>query len=262
MRAMRRPLLPASSILLVLLISSAGSSCGWGARPIAGGTHTVAPTASLPSASPPSPTAPPGTPTILPTIDLPNDAPRAYPNDVGVDQVPIADLLPPGAHATGVSRLSASQGSVPEIAAAWTRGSNPFAAEHGLVVWQPFDAGKPWRVVYAFTDGPSSGVLGVRFETGDLTGDGVSDALTFEDTGGSGGCGVWRVVESGTGSASEIFRRGTCDAQVEMGAGALLIREAQYEPGDAHCCPSRFRTTTLRWNGGRWVVVHRTLTRA
>ncbi len=257
MRPMRRPL-PAISLWLVLLVSLITSACTRTSAPIA----STSPTASPPSPTPPPSTTPPATPTIAPPIDLPNDAPRRYGKDLAVDQVPIAGLLPPGAQATSVSRLSPPQGPVPQIVAAWTRGSNPFAAEHGLVVWQRFDAGRPWRVVYAFTDGPASGVLGVRFETGDLTGDGVADVLAFEDTGGSGGCGVWRAVETGPGVATGIFRRATCDAQVRIEAGALTIREAMFAPGDAHCCPSSFRTTTLRWDGTAWTVVARRVTKA
>ncbi len=41
----------------------------------------------------------------------------------------------------------------------------------------------------------------------------------------------------------------------------LEITEAVYAPGDAHCCPSAFRTTVLTYAGdGRWTVASKTVT--
>jgi hypothetical protein len=47
-----------------------------------------------------------------------------------------------------------------------------------------------------------------------------------------------------------------------LASGTLRIRAAEYEPGDSHCCPSRFRTTTIRWDGSGWTVVDRVVTPA
>ncbi len=176
------------------------------------------------------------------------------------DQVPLADLAPPNAQITDDWLAPPTSDAIPQIAFTWTRGADPFASERGLEVWQRFPDKPAWRVVYAFTDAADSGVLGVRFETGDLTGDGVQDLLTFEDMGGSGACGIWRVVESGVGSATEIYDKHTCDTQVELGAYGLQITEAVFEPGDAHCCPSKTRNTTLAWDGTAWQVTSRSVT--
>jgi hypothetical protein len=62
--------------------------------------------------------------------------------------------------------------------------------------------------------------------------------------------------------AEQIWNRTTCDTQVRPADGDLVVREAVFETGDAHCCPSAFRTTTLRWNGETWDVVSRETTPA
>jgi hypothetical protein len=253
MPAMRR--LTTLSILLIL-----GTSCGVESAPVPSPTRTVAPTTT-----PPSPTLT-GTATSTPTpslvIDVPVDAPTTYGSSQTLDELPVADLVPAGAEVTMVRRLSPTSDRVSQIALAWTRGLDPFSSEHGFQLWQLFREAPAWRVVYAFTDPPSEGVLGVRFDVGDLTGDAIPDALTFEGKPGSGGCGVWRVVRSGAGFATPIFHRSTCDTQIELASGTLRIRAAVYEPDDSHCCPSRFRTTTIRWDGSGWTVVDRVVTLA
>jgi hypothetical protein len=95
-------------------------------------------------------------------------------------------------------------------------------------------------------------VLGVRLSSADLTGDGVDDLLTEEQRGGSGACATWRVIASAAGSAAEIFLRDGCDTEISAINGTLEIREAVYEPGDPHCCPSAYRTTVLAWDGQAW----------
>jgi hypothetical protein len=254
MPAMRR--LTALTLLVLL-----ASSCGGESAPVPSPSRTIEPTATPPGPSPTGTVATP-TPPTSPTIDVPVDAPTTYGRRFTSDKMPVADLVPLGAEVTTAWRLPPTADQVPQIALAWTRGVDPFSAEHGFEVWQQFPDKPPWRVVYAFTDPPSEGVLGVRFDVGDVTGDAIPDVLTFEDKGGSGGCGVWRVVQSGAGFATAILRRSTCDAQIEIASGTLRIRAAEYEPGDSHCCPSRFRTTTIRWDGAGWTVVDRVVTSA
>jgi len=254
MPAMRRL---ATLTILVLLVSS----CGGESAPVPSPSRTIEPTATPPGPSPTGTVATP-TPPTSPTIDVPVDAPTTYGRRLTSDKMPVADLVPLGAEVTTAWRLPPTADQVPQIALAWTRGVDPFSAEHGFELWQQFPDKPPWRVVYAFTDPASEGVLGVRFDVGDVTGDAIPDVLTFEDKGGSGGCGVWRVVQSGAGFATAILRRSTCDAQIEIASGTLRIRAAEYEPGDSHCCPSRFRTTTIGWDGTGWTVVDRVVTSA
>ena len=59
-----------------------------------------------------------------------------------------------------------------------------------------------------------------------------------------------------TGGGGFLGRRITHKLQ-ELGATPIVIRSAEYDPGDSHCCPSRFRTATIRWDGSGWTVVDR-----
>jgi hypothetical protein len=95
-------------------------------------------------------------------------------------------------------------------------------------------------------------VFGIRVDTGDVTRDRIPDLVSFEDVGGSGACGTYRVITSELGDATEIFRRDTCDTEIAISRGDLRVREAVYGPDDPHCCPGAFRTTVVRWNGTSW----------
>jgi len=151
-------------------------------------------------------------------------------------------------------------GVLDQIVVTWSSGTDPFRQEHGLAVWQRFPDRPSWSVVHAFLDDVGRGVFGIRVQIGDLSGDGHEDVLSFEDRGGSGGCGVWRLAASGAVGVTELYRRHTCDTDMAVRDGALVVTESVYEPGDAHCCPSATRTTTLRWDGAAWQIVARELT--
>jgi hypothetical protein len=256
MPAMRR--VPITPPLALVALAIVGSACG--GQTVTSSSPTVTSASSSGSIGP-SPTSPSPVPTSTPMIDLPKDAPSAFGLRVVADRVPLASLVPADAQVSAAWTSSPSD-QVPQIALVWTRGSDPFSAQHGFEIWQRFADTPPWRIVYAFTDAPSTGVLGIRLDAGDVTGDGHPDVLTFEDQGGSGACGVWRVVQSTIGGATQIFRRKTCDTEVRLATGSLRIRAAVYQPGDAHCCPSKFRTTILDWSGQDWTVVERVVTQA
>ncbi len=94
---------------------------------------------------------------------------------------------------------------------------------------------------------------------GDATGDGSPDALTFEDTGGSGVCGTWRVIDLAANAA--VFTRKTCDTTIDLSSDppGLVVREAVFAPGDAHCCPSSTKTSVLTFDEATgWTVVSST----
>ncbi|HEX9122353.1 MAG TPA: hypothetical protein VF984_03190 [Actinomycetota bacterium] len=246
-----RRLLPFALVALVALVAPA---CGGQTVDVAGASgSSTAPVSSSPSPSlVPSPKP---SPTASPQIELPSDAPTTFDHAADAEQVPARDLVPSQAQVVSAWRLDPPAVPLSQIGLVWTRGADPFSAEHGFVLWQRFPQDPPWRVVFGFSDDVAAGVLGVRVETGDLTGDGVPDALTFEDLGGSGACGIWRVVAPAIGSASQLYRTKTCDTDIRISSGDLVIRESVYEPGDAHCCPSRYRTTTLEWDRNTWQVV-------
>ena len=249
---MRRPLAPAAFAAFVSLASLA--SCTDGDAP---GTTTGGPTATgaiTGTATPSSSQVP------EPDLQLPDDAPTSVGDPTDVALIEAGDhsvLIPPGAEGTIAVRQTRPTDPIDQLAVAWRRGSDdPFAPEVGLVVWQRFgEADTEWRAVYAFTDRPREGVLGLRVVPADLTADGIDDLLTEEQRGGSGACATWRVIASEAGSATEILRREGCDMEVSAVEGALEIREAVYEPGDPHCCPTAYRTTVLGWDGQAWAEV-------
>jgi hypothetical protein len=238
---------------VVLVFAAALVACDEGGTAM-GPTPRPSPTVT----SGPSETATPE-PTVT-TSPEPYLSPRpippawAAPIDEGVEPEMLEDdaLVPPDAHLTDRLTLPAASGIPDGVAVAYVLGPDPFAAEHGFALWQRFDEAPAWSVVFAFVDPPRKGILGIRLEAGDLTADGHPEILAFEDQGGTGACGTWRVIAPAPGMAREVFRRTTCDTQIRIAGDVLDVREAVFEPGDPHCCPSAFRRTTLRWNGLRF----------
>ncbi len=257
--AWMRRLLPPSLLALTLAVSCGGETIPPPTSAPTSVARTASPSPSLPPSPSPSPSA---SPTPEPALRLPSDAPTTYPDADAPEAVPVERLVPPGAQVTSTWVMSPPGDPVGQVGIAWARGDDPFAQEHGFVLWQSFAGGPPWRAIYGYFDSAARGVLGVRLTVDDLTGDGNPDALTFEDTGGSGACGTWRVIATSEGSATQIWKRTTCDTDVHPVGGDLVIRTSVYEPDDAHCCPSAYRTTTLRWNGASWDVVAREVTPA
>ena len=242
-------------LVLALLVACGDTAVAAPSPTTATSGETAAPTPE-PSTPSRSPSVSPGPePTPEPELQLPADAPTLVDDPADVARVTTGDLaplVPPRAEISFTALQTRPQDPIDQIALAWRRGADAFASTHGLVVWQRFE-GPEWRALYAFTDRPRAGVLGITMEPGDLTGDGIADLLTSEHTGGTGACGRWRVVATEPGGATEIFRRDACDTEIAIASGDLRIREAVYEQGDPHCCPSAFRVTTLRWNGQEWV---------
>jgi hypothetical protein len=103
--------------------------------------------------------------------------------------------------------------------------------------------------------GRRSGVLAISAETTDLTGDGSADALIREETGGSGACATYRVVDLARGTP--LWKRAVCDAEIQPNPDPIGLFEVAriYGPEDAHCCPSSIRERVLTWNGARFQVV-------
>jgi len=204
------------------------------------------------SAVPTEPSTPSESPTPEPFLQLPADAPTSYDGAVSSGG-PFEPLVPPGAEVLDAWFQQPSDEAQAFAWVIWGRGDDPFARELGLALWERFDDHPMWRVTHAFTDEPSKGVLGISLDAADVTDDGFEDGLTFEQTGGSGACGRWRVVAPFHGGAIEALDRQTCDAEISIVGNHLELREAVYEADDAHCCPSAFRTTTLEWDGQAFV---------
>ena len=205
------------------------------------------------SATPSTATASPSespTPTADPDVRLPEGVPPVVDDAADLALIASGDLgplVPPGA---SYENRSTIEDALEQVVLTWADGIPP-DRRNGLIVWQRSEDGT-WRAVYAFTDPRRRGVFGIRVDTGDLTGDAIPDILSFEEVGGSGACGTYRVIASALGDASEVFRREACDTQIAISSGDLRIREAVFRADDPHCCPSAFRESVLRWNGTSW----------
>lgn len=195
-----------------------------------------------------------------PSPELPPGVPATYPKDLPSGDVPLRALIPRGTEVDGSWYATTSAGEA--ILVAFARpGDDPFRAERGFVVWRRLAQDPPWVARFGVVHPAEEGVVSTRALIADLTGDGSPDALVNEVTGGSGTCGIWRVVELSTGT--EVWNRTLCDAQVLPSADpvGIAITEAVFEPGDAHCCPSGTRTTVLTYRGeARWTVVSNAVT--
>jgi hypothetical protein len=238
---------------LVAILAIAGAACSGSAEPIRTPSGTTAPTTTqtMPSLTPSAePSSPDPGPAEDPDVRLPEGMPAIVDDADDLALIALGDLtplLPPGAsHASRV----ALRDPIEQIVLTWSDGG-PLRRRNGLIVWQRSED-EGWHAVYAFTDPARLGVFGIRVDAGELTDDAIADVLSFEDVGGSGACGTYRVIASTPGDASEIFRRDVCDAQIAISGGDLRIREAVFHADDPHCCPSAFRESTLRWNGTSW----------
>jgi hypothetical protein len=248
------------ALLLVLVIALLSTGCGGSdVSPLA----TPAATAKRSDSSPPSSrpvgsdttpgsTASPSSDTASP--EVPSALPTAYPSDVPAAEVPVDALVPAGAEVTGTWYASTSGGDA--IVVAWlVPGTDPLRLARGLAVWRRFPDAPSWRPVFGFVRRKTSGVLGIEALTADVTGDGSEDALVFESTGGSGGCGTYRVLDLAV--AVQVFARETCDTRVDPSRDpvGLTVTEAVFHDGDAHCCPSATRRSVLTYAGSSgWQV--------
>lgn len=217
---------------------------------------------SSPSASQaPSTTAGPTT-GPAPPAELPTGLPPGFPDDAGPGEVPSAALVPLAGRVSGRWDVATSAGDV--IVVSWRMPSeDPLQAPGGVAVWARrswADGGDPWRPVWGESWRVSDGVLGTSAEVGDITGDGSPDAVISLATGGSGACSHVRGVDL-MADATVYIRDDLCDAVVVPGDPGLVVTEAIFRSGNAHCCPSGLRTSELTYAGGlEWIVTSETET--
>lgn len=186
--------------------------------------------------------------------------PESYAPDDEPAELPPEALVPDGATVTGQWFGFIDDGVV--VLVAWSEDGPDFASlPRGFATWRRYASSPHWRVDLVERHDAEDGVLEIQASTTDVSGDGSDDALVFEGLGGSGACGRWLVVDLGAGRIT--FRRRLCDGTIEPappGEPGLVVTESVFEVGDAHCCPSAIRRTTLRWTGGRWRVADREVT--
>jgi hypothetical protein len=91
----------------------------------------------------------------------------------------------------------------------------PASGLYGVTIWQ----GK--HRLYEQRAAP--GTTGIRIETGDFGRDGSSDVVLYED---HDGCGLYRAIVTGAGSAGQLFSRWLCSnrGSVHIRKGAFVIR--------------------------------------
>lgn len=210
---------------------------------------------SSPTSSPTSSVSISPSPSVKP-VKLPRGTPKSYRPDDAPGDVPPASLVPSDATVAGTWFADTSSGAT--ILVAFGRGIDMFASEQALLVWRRFDTNPHWRPVLAVDEPASQGVLGITVTLGDATGDRSLDALAFESTGGSGGCGTWRLLD--LAAATDVWDLvAACDTQVAFSShpAGLQMTEAVFKPGDAHCCPSRFRISQLAFDGSTMKVTSR-----
>ena len=165
--------------------------------------------------------------------------------------IPIGQLAPAEAD-THAWWLAARRGG-PFLLIAWHRPDERKerhelnSRTRGIIVWHR--RRERWELVYARRH---PWWVHLSVDRGDVTRDGRADVLLGEETGGSGGCGVRRVLAPAPEQAREIFRRHLCEAYVAIQDGAVVVNEAigpcPYPEARAHCYGGR-KTSELRWDG-------------
>lgn len=216
--------------------------------------------ARSPSTSAPAVVSPTPAPSDAPSPSagsaaVPDGVPATFADDVPGRDLPVDELVPPGDEVTGVDRARTVDGEAVVISFA-TPGPDPFARARGFVVWKrAAGADPPWRAAYGLAHDRRDGVLSISADTTDLTGDGSDDALIREETGGSGACATYRVVDLAAGDP--IWKRAVCDAEIQPNPDPIGLFEVAriYRPQDPHCCPSSIRERVLAWNGEGFAVV-------
>ena len=223
------------------------AACGGGAEP----RPSVMPSGTSPSETPV--VSPPASPSLEP-VGLPAGTPASYAEGVEAADLPSDALVPEGTAPSELWPIVAPDGTQFALVAFAEPGDDPFRRARGLIVWRRFEDAPPWRPVFGISDAADAGVVEIRATIGDATNDGSPDAVTFEDTGGSGACGVWRVLD--LVANAQVFERQTCDTTIDLSSDpvGLTVREAVFEEGDAHCCPSATRTSVLVLRGSDWKV--------
>jgi hypothetical protein len=170
---------------------------------------------------------------------------------------PKPSLAPRGARVLGVRSLSDDQRVV-----LWRIGGHtedPASALYGVTVVE--------GQTRLYSHRAPRGALRLSVETGDLSDDGRKDVLVFDDTDGSGACGDYRAILTGSGTARAAFTQSLCEDQgsIHVAPGGLLFRLGERRDpktrNQTHCCYLFARTTLKRWSGRGWLVVSTTLVR-
>lgn len=215
------------------------------------------------SAASPSALSPASSPSPSPSPEpfVPGEMPTTFARDLEPVEVPPEALVPKAADVTGQWFGFTDDGVV--ILVSWVEaGPDVDRLPGGFAVWRRATSRPFWRTALVERHGGEDGITEIQASTTDVTGDASDDALVFEGLGGSGACGRWLVID--LLRVEKVFADELCDGRIDPGppeAPGLVITRSVFLPGDAHCCPSRIRETTLAWTGQAWHVTS-TTTRA
>lgn len=182
-------------------------------------------------------------------------APTTFATNSDARQVPLQQLVPRDANVLSAWYLDG------HIVIAWDREYDD-AGWHGgyrglwLAVWR---RSVGWRSVYRVRY--TGYALAIRRV--DLTLDGRDDLFTRVETGGTAGCGVYRVIALDR-RVRQIYVRKHCLDQglVTASLGRLVEKDGLQHVGPGiHCCYRFTVTRVRRWDGGRWITVSRRVRR-
>ena len=225
-----------------------------------GACGTQAPSTPTPTSASPTPSPSPSPEPSVSFEPSPSpepadgEMPTAFTDDLEPAELPLDALVPEGADATGQWFGFTVKGVV--VLVAWAEpGSDPFLMPRGFALWRRQASSPHWRVGLVERHEADEGIQEIQMSTTDLTGDDSDDALIFEGIGGSGACGTWLVLD--LARVKETYRRELCDGRIDPGppgSPGLVMTRSVYREGDAHCCPSAIRETTLSWTGRAWRV--------
>lgn len=104
-------------------------------------------------------------------------------------------------------------------------------------------------------DDIDNGVVVNLVRCGDMTADGVSDALFTLTSGGTAGdtrFGVLKGNADGTLGARILFKQGYKIGIARHSRRSFDVLQPHYAAADPNCCPSSFRQTRYTWNGSHF----------
>jgi hypothetical protein len=145
---------------------------------------------------------------------------------------PKSSLAPRGAHVLGVRRLSDDQRAL-----TWSLGGHAEDSSSGLYGVTIVEG-----QTRLYTHRAREGALGIRLEARDFSRDGRADLLVFDEMNTS--CGTYRALVTSPGRVVPVATRSLCAGKgsIHLGPSGLVVRTGS-------------KTTVLRWNGRRLVVV-------
>ena len=98
------------------------------------------------------------------------------------------------------------------------------------------------------------GMIVSQVRCGDVTADGVKDAVFGVASGGTAGQVRFGVVRGGAREGLVDYRRGYKVSVARRSRRAYEVLQPIYADDDANCCPSSFRITTYRWKAGKFTA--------